>query len=89
MSDEERLELQMVSRYQDRLTEARRMKMWEDCERIREERAREALRLHPHWPDTNERQRPRLIDALEVVGVVIGFSMIGGTLAWGLWKLFN
>ena len=89
MNDEQRLELQMVSRYQDRLTEARRMKLWEDCDKLREERAREALRLHPHWPDVNERQRPRFIDALEVAAVVLASALVGGASAFGLWKLFH
>lgn len=88
MSDEDRISLQMVDRYQERLSEAIRLKMWRDCEALRKERKLDTLRKQPRWPEP-ERHRPGLREALELLAVLVFSCLAGACAAFGMWKLFN
>jgi hypothetical protein len=86
MSDEERIERQMIDPHQERQMSARRMKLWHDTQVFNEQRALEALRGKPQWP---ERHRFGIRELAEVSAVCIGFALVGGVLAFGLFQLFN
>jgi hypothetical protein len=88
MTDNERLELQMID-YSNRLMEASRAALWRQCQARREEQAREAIRREPTWPKENARHRPGLREALELLAVLVFSCMAGASAAFGVWKLFN
>jgi hypothetical protein len=88
MSDNERLELQMVD-YSNRLMEAQRAALWRQCQARREEQGREVLRRKPTWPRENDRHRPGWRELLELVMVLAVSVLVGSTLAFGMWQLFN
>jgi len=75
--------------YSNRLQEAQRAALWRQCQERREEQAREALRRKPTWPKESERHRPGWRELLELVVALVVSVLVGSTLAYAMWQLFN
>jgi hypothetical protein len=76
MSDQERIELQMVQGYQDRLTYQRRAALQMQVEHYKRERAREALKVawRPPEPQYSRRNIAVFVAMIFLFGIGLGVS---------------
>jgi hypothetical protein len=76
MSDQERIELQMVQGYQDRLTDQRRAALQMQVEHYKRERAREALKVawRPPEPQYSRIDVAFALGLVALLGIACGAS---------------